>query len=100
MSEEEKRQKKRDFQNTLTLVFTILTLAAVPIGIWCVNARFTMEADKQAKFNADNYVPKEWFNKSHEETSKQITDLSQRVSELSTQSAVISSKLDNVVHTR
>jgi hypothetical protein len=100
---DEEKQKRRDLRDILNLAATIigplLICGVFAWGTWSLKIYMANELAAQAKFTADNFVGKDGFQKSHEETVRQINSLSSDVGDLKTGVAVINSKLDNVVHT-
>lgn len=78
---------------TATILGPILILGALGIAVWCVNARFTIEMQAQDKKNADAFVSKTWFEKSHDETTKQISDVTGTVNTMAITMAELKGEL-------
>jgi len=59
-------------------------LLSIIIGgvAWMFNAKLTIMAQDMDRKNADTYVAKIWFEKSHDDTTKQLDKISDNVSTL------------------
>lgn len=62
----------------------ICIMGVIAWAVWSVNARVTMEVQAEDKKNADAFVSKAWFEKSHDDTTKQISDVATTVGNLNT----------------
>jgi hypothetical protein len=78
---------------TATIVGPVVLLVFMAWCVWSFNARFTIEMQTEDKKNADAYVSKVWFEKSHDDINKQLSDISGSVNTLTTTVAEMKGEL-------
>jgi hypothetical protein len=73
----------------VNLIATLATPLLIGWGIWSVNAKLDLAIANEDRINAETYVSKQWYEKSHDETKAQLQDIQSEMGNIKTDVAVM-----------
>ena|SRR6266404_4470475 len=89
----EKLSKAEKYQLYANIIGPIMIVFVMGWLAWSFKAEMSLLFSEEDKKNAETYVPKTWFEKSHEETNKKLDDLSEKENVMSEDVATIKGEL-------
>jgi hypothetical protein len=78
-----------------TIVGPIAIVGMIGWATWSFNTKMSNLFLEEDKHNTETYVPKAWFEKSHEETNKKLDTLSDNVNKVNEDVATIKGELSH-----